>query len=369
MLIFWLVMQIPIAILSVGVWYVFYQTVHMEKRPQHLQWLILAVTYFAAAAVYIINWPPVWAWLIFLVGHGLSISRIFELSKADTAKVLVTVAFIRFISVGIADVTIYKMGSNLYEPLWLTVVTLYFLTILAVILIWWQKQLERKEAAAREVYQKTLQEKHDELQLWMHDMKNHLSCIRGLMELNDYQGAIEYIQNMDDKLKASSVQKFTDNMVANILLAEKKQQAEAEEMEFEFYSDGVSLAFIDGADLCAILGNLLDNALEGSRKSEDKTIQIDVYEEASGIVKITVINSSDQAPLVKKQRLESTKLDSQKHGYGLRSVEQAAKRYGGRLLVGYDEVERSFRAAVTLHPQKGQALLQGNMKDMMEVRG
>ena len=134
-------------------------------------------------------------------------------------------------------------------------------------------------------------------------------------------------------------------------------------MEFEFYSDGVSLTFIDGADLCAILGNLLDNALEGSRKSEDKTIQIDVYEEASAMVKITVINSSDQAPLVKKQRLESTKLD------GLRSVEQAAKRYGGRLLVGYDEVERSFRAVVTLRPQKGQALLQGKTADMMEVRG
>ena len=108
--------------------------------------------------------------------------------------------------------------------------------------------------------------------------------------LNDYQGAIEYIQNMDDNLKASSIQKFTDNMVANILLAEKKQRAEAEDMEFEFYSDGVSLAFVDGADACAILGNLLDNALEGSRKSVDKTIQIDIYEDPAGEIKLTAVS-------------------------------------------------------------------------------
>ena len=366
---FWLVMQVPIAILTVGVWYVFYQTVHAEKRSRPVQWLILSAAYFTAAAVYIMQWPSIWSWLIFLLGHLLSIPQIFDAPKTDTLKILLTVAVIRLLSDGVATLTIQQMGSSLYGPLWVTVVTLYFLTILAVLLIWWQKQLEKKEAAAREVYQQTLQEKHDELQLWMHDMKNHLSCIRGLMELNDYQGAIEYIQNMDDKLKASSVQKFTDNMVANILLAEKKQRAESEEMEFEFYSDGVSLAFIDGADACAILGNLLDNALEGSRKSEDKTIQIDVYEESSGLIKITVTNSSDQAPLVKKQHLETTKLDSSKHGYGLRSVEQAAKRYGGRLLVGYDEVERSFRAVVTLRPQNNQTRLTEAPAGLMEVNG
>lgn len=369
MLMFWLVMQIPIAILTVGVWYVFYQTVHAEKRSRPWQWLILAVTYFAAAAVYIMQWPSLWSWLIFLLGHALSIPQIFAVQKTDTVKILFTVGVIRLLSDGIATITIHYMGSALYGSFWVTVVTLYFLTILAVLLIWWQKQLEKREAAAREVYQQTVQEKHDELQLWVHDMKNHLSCIRGLMELNDYQGAIEYIQNMDDNLKASSIQKFTDNMVANILLAEKKQRAEAEDMEFEFYSDGVSLAFVDGADACAILGNLLDNALEGSRKSVDKTIQIDIYEEPTGEIKLTVTNSSDQAPLVKKQHLQTTKLDGKKHGYGLRSVEQAAKRYGGRLLVGYDEVERSFRAVVSLKPQNSQACLSEAPVELMEVNG
>ena len=366
MLMFWLVIEIPIAVLTVGVWYVFYQTVHANKRAQTVQWFLLATAYFAAAAAYMFGWPAIWSWLIFLAGHGLLIPHIFGAPKADALKIVAVAVVIRLLAAGIANVTVAQLGSMLSVPLWVTIVSLYFLTILAALLIWWQKQLEKKEAAAREVYEQTIQEKHDELQLWMHDMKNHLSCIRGLLELNDYQGAMEYIQNMDEGLKASSIQKFTDNMVANILLAEKKQRAEEEDMEFEFYSDGVSLAFVDGADLCAILGNLLDNALEGSRKSEDKTIQIDVYEEPAGAVKITVINSSDQAPLVKKQRLESTKLDGKKHGYGLRSVEQAAKHYGGRLLVGYDEVERSFRAVVSLYMPKSLAPLAPS-KDLMEV--
>ena len=80
-------------------------------------------------------------------------------------------------------------------------------------------------------------------------------------------------------------------------------------------------------------------------------------------------NSSDQAPLVKKQHLQTTKLDGKKHGYGLRSVEQAAKRYGGRLLVGYDEVERSFRAVVSLKPQNSQACLSEAPVELMEVNG
>ena len=67
--------------------------------------------------------------------------------------------------------------------------------------------------------------------------------------------------------------------------------------------------------------------------------------------------------------MQTTKLDGKKHGYGLRSVEQAAKRYGGRLLVGYDEVERSFRAVVNLKPKDSQASLPEVTAELMEVNG
>lgn len=367
MFIFWLVMQIPIVVLTLGVWYVFYQTIHPKEKIQALPWVVLGLTYLMTAMMHFAQWSTLGIWLFFLVGHGLSLWQIFDLRWYELLKVLPTVFIIRLVAVGIANATVYQMGSSPYGALWVMVVSLYFLLILGILLLEWQRRLEKSGASAQAVYEQILQDKQDELQLWRHDLKNHLSCIRGMLELNDYQGALEYMKTMDTQLQATTIPKLTDNVIANVLLAEKKQQAEADGIEFEFYSDGVSLAFVNNADLCAILGNLLDNALEGSRQSVDKTIQVDIYELPSQEIKLTVVNSSDQVPQMADKQLRTTKLDGQGHGYGLRSVEKAAKCYDGRLLVGYDEMEHSFKAVVTLKQPKQPTI--SPLPNTMEVQG
>lgn len=367
---FWLVLQLPVAILTVGVWYIYYSMSKRDERSASVaQWLLLVAVYFAVAIANMTQYS-VWSWAIFLIGHLLVVCWIFNITARKMVDLVVGVAGIKLAADGIAvlTVTYFWVGEGTQQLMQTATASLYFLMILSVALVLWQKHLERKEAGERDRYRMALEERHNEIQLWMHDLKNHISCIHGLLEIRDYEGAMNYVKSMDDKLQQVAIQKFTDHTIVNILMTEIKQRAEADGVEFEYYTDGVALSFAESADICAILGNLLDNALESSRQSEDKVIHLDIYGNSEREVVIQVSNSCNQAPIVKASQLQSTKHDGKAHGFGLKSVENAAKRYGGHLQISYDDAEKTFKAIVVLQSPDEQQSLEAEIQPV-EVNG
>ena len=63
---------------------------------------------------------------------------------------------------------------------------------------------------------------------------------------------------------------------------------------------------------------------------------------------ITVVNSCRTNPFQKNGKLISTRKDSARHGFGLKSVERIVLRYNGNMELYYDEEERMFHAVITL---------------------
>lgn len=78
-------------------------------------------------------------------------------------------------------------------------------------------------------------------------------------------------------------------------------------------------------DLCALLGNALDNAMEAAEKSTDKTVRVRCRAE-KGLFMLQVDNAlaGDEKP-----DLSTTKKDKTAHGFGLLGMREIAKRYGG----------------------------------------
>ena len=83
-------------------------------------------------------------------------------------------------------------------------------------------------------------------------------------------------------------------------------------------------------DLCALLGNALDNAMEAAVKARDKQITLRCRAE-KGVLMLKVSNALTGE---ETEELRSTKADSAHHGFGLPGIREIAGRYGGSLEAG-----------------------------------
>lgn len=118
--------------------------------------------------------------------------------------------------------------------------------------------------------------------------------------------------------------------IFDILVNEKSQIAKEKgiNIEVNITSDISAINIVDEVDLCAIIGNLLDNAIEGSLKVSSPKIIIN----ADIINKFFVLiikNKYYRKPVVHRNLLVTYKEDDWKHGIGLMSVKESIGKYDG----------------------------------------
>ena len=87
------------------------------------------------------------------------------------------------------------------------------------------------------------------------------------------------------------------------------------------------------ADIYALFGNALDNAIEAVRGAKRRSISL-VVRRAMGVVSVSVENyyAPDAQPSFEDGLPQTTKADKANHGFGMRSMRAIAERYGGTLV-------------------------------------
>ncbi|WP_137655714.1 sensor histidine kinase [Bifidobacterium moukalabense] len=166
-----------------------------------------------------------------------------------------------------------------------------------------------------------------------HDLKYQLAAFRTMQddaEVDRRLGEVEQSVMIYD----SAVQ--TGNRVLDVVLTEKSLYCEAEHITLTCMVDGAKLDFIDQADLYALFGNALDNAIESVTKQRDpakRVIQVSVYPD-NGFLMIRIRNYCDE-PITLADGLPVTSKKAGKgyHGYGLRGIRYTAEKYGGTMNV------------------------------------
>lgn len=210
----------------------------------------------------------------------------------------------------------------------------------------YEQQLElcSHHAEEREIY-------YIELRRMRHDMKNHLSGILGMVNAGQTKEAGEYIQKMlDDGIgKRAGEISHTGNIVVDSLVNHKYALARREGIKFEAHVFLPSVLPFQSGHLAIIFGNLLENALEASRKipAEQRYIIL----EATYVKETLQICIKNSSPEEQKKdnsgHYLTTKEDTRYHGIGLASVEQALADYNGELFTKYENGE--FRASAVLY--------------------
>ena len=170
-----------------------------------------------------------------------------------------------------------------------------------------------------------------------HDIKNHWVALRGYFQRNDYEGGIQYIDEMSDKLiEGETID--TGNVALDAIISTKKALAEEKNIEFEATVQIPEKMPIDATDICIIFGNALDNAIEACDKIKDerKHIKLSVIFEEDAIL-CKVSNTISKG---KKLSMKTTKTDKENHGFGLENIKQALSKYNHVMKI--DQTDSEF---------------------------
>lgn len=173
-----------------------------------------------------------------------------------------------------------------------------------------------------------------------HDMKNHLFTLQQLTNENDNLVITEYLNKLillADKDKSYIT---TGNSVIDGLINLKFNEAESKLHCNLKYSVIISKYLqIDKIDICIILGNILDNALQALEECKDSNVRIleFIMEEKKNILNIHMKNSYEGKRIEVNNRLVSTKKDNRYHGIGLKNVRRIVDKYNGIIETNYDD--------------------------------
>ncbi len=189
-----------------------------------------------------------------------------------------------------------------------------------------------------------------------HEMKNHLTNIKGLAAGEQYGEIKDYISKMDETMQELECRYATGNALTDVIVNDRWRRAEKLGIDFEaeFHPvEGVSVF-----DLGMILGNLLDNAIEACEKDrqEKRFIHLRVKQKKRFFL-IDVENSFDGKlrwqegspfPLSTKER--AAPLLMMEHGLGLKNVSDIAERYYGGVSIKVKE--QIFHVTVMLQREQ-----------------
>lgn len=217
-----------------------------------------------------------------------------------------------------------------------------------------QMKSELSRLQTEQSYYQILEQQNQQLMIYAHDAKKHLDAIQAI---NDDPRIGTYVQNLSKQLRDYTRNGHSGNRLLDIMIQKYTVDCEMRGIQFEYDVKVCNLSHLDDADLVTILGNLLDNAVTAAEKSQAKTVLLNTVHRNSYSV-IIISNSCDESPKQSGDHLVSTKSDACFHGFGLRSVSKALKKYHGDFLWEYDNTSRTFTVTAMLNEN---ALMQADV--------
>lgn len=182
-----------------------------------------------------------------------------------------------------------------------------------------------------------------------HDNLNHLYCLQELIKdnqnLDEANNYLKSLINKNPEITTTHIQ-IPDAFIRAILTV-KLELCRKKNIQVSLKTDDSSPS-CQSVDLCVILSNLLDNAIEASEKIKEPKIEI-VLSKQKSYFTIIVKNKIEESVLEKNTELKTTKSDSECHGIGVQSIKEIVNRYNG--MMEYYEKDKWFTASIWI-PQE-----------------
>ncbi len=210
-------------------------------------------------------------------------------------------------------------------------------------------QQEKNKLNTNMLYFDILERQNNDLRIYAHDAKNHLSAIKSL---NTNSEIDEYISKMSERLNEYSRVSHSGNRILDVLINKYITECSLHGMEFYFDIKNNNLSHMEYDDIVTVLGNLLDNACEAAEKSIRKQVSLET-DKINGFSVVIVSNSCDIAPKFDSLNMPvTTKENKNMHGLGLKSVKRTVKKYLGDVEFNFNEKKNVFTATIMMNTKR-----------------
>lgn len=169
-----------------------------------------------------------------------------------------------------------------------------------------------------------------------HDLKHQIAVLRSE---SSEEKRNKYLDEMESEIQVYEAQNKTGNSILDTVLTSKSLYCMKHQIGITSVADGTLLNFMDVMDICTIFGNALDNAIECELKIPEKEKRL-IHLTVSAQKEFLIMNFENycEEELVLKEGLPLTsKKDHAYHGFGVKSIQQCAKKYGGTLSISKEK--------------------------------
>lgn len=166
-----------------------------------------------------------------------------------------------------------------------------------------------------------------------HDLKHQIAVLRSE---EDAEKRNAFLNQMEEEIHQYEVQNKTGNKVVDTILTSKSVTCEKYGISLNCVVDGNLLDFMDVMDICSILGNALDNAIECEKKipeKEKRLIHVAIFSQKNFLILRFENYFEGQLDMREGIPVTTKKKWREYHGYGIKSIKYTVRKYDGAVSI------------------------------------
>lgn len=197
------------------------------------------------------------------------------------------------------------------------------------------KQIDKRIAAYQreliETHYREVENMYRQIRGWRHDYRNHIQMMKVLAANGDMDALKAYLDELDTDLNTVDTVVKTGNPMADAILNSKISLARSRNIPTQVDAHIPVKLKMSELDLCCIIGNLFDNAMEASMALPEEKRMIRVYMDMKGTQLYISFTNFTAAKKLNKVGKGFRTSKGEGHGFGLVRVDDIVSRYDGYL--------------------------------------
>ena len=197
------------------------------------------------------------------------------------------------------------------------------------------KLIDRRIAAYQrqliETHYQEVENMYRQMRGWRHDYRNHIQTMKVLASGGDLEGIRSYLDRLDTDLNTVDLAVKTGNAMADAILNSKISLAKSRDIPVRVDAHIPVRLKMSELDLCCVIGNLFDNAIEASLALPPEERLIRVYMDMKGTQLYLSFTNFTAGGKREKQGGRFLTTKGEGHGFGLVRIDAIVERLEGYL--------------------------------------
>ena len=201
-----------------------------------------------------------------------------------------------------------------------------------------RQNAEMQALALREKYavenMEIMRQSQEETRRQRHELRHHMLALEEMLSQDQKDRAADYVRSLRESTAALPSGFYSDNLVINAVAGHYLNMAKAKGIQVDTDIKTEAVLPLKDEDLCVLLTNILENALEAccaAQKKQERYIILKISANKEHLA-LTCENSTDTpSVLLEEDVIPSSKADAQEHGYGIPAIRRIVERYYGLL--------------------------------------